>query len=91
LSQGSIFIRTTNADFLRGSRNFWTKVADSVDLPRLANGDAHVFIRENPCWYAQGRQPGNQIVRVQVSCDEWQTPATREESTRGYQIGKGIL
>jgi hypothetical protein len=40
---------------------------------------------------AQGRQRGDQIVRVQVSCDEWQTPATREESTRGYQIGKGIL
>jgi uncharacterized repeat protein (TIGR01451 family) len=33
----------------------------------------------------QGKQPGDHIVRVQVSSDEWQTPVTREESTRVYQ------
>jgi uncharacterized repeat protein (TIGR01451 family) len=34
---------------------------------------------------AQGRQPGDQIIRVQVSSDEWPSPVTREESTRVYQ------
>lgn len=34
---------------------------------------------------AQGRQPGDQIVRVQISSDEWPAPVTREESTRVYQ------
>jgi uncharacterized repeat protein (TIGR01451 family) len=34
---------------------------------------------------AQGRQPGDQIVRVQIASDEWPAPVTREESTRVYQ------
>jgi uncharacterized repeat protein (TIGR01451 family) len=34
---------------------------------------------------AQGKTPGDQIVRVQVSSDEWPSPVTREESTRVYQ------
>jgi uncharacterized repeat protein (TIGR01451 family) len=34
---------------------------------------------------AQGRQPGDQIIRVQISSDEWPAPVTREESTRVYQ------
>lgn len=34
---------------------------------------------------AQGRQPGDQIVRVQIASDEWPSPVTREESTRVYQ------
>src|SRR5262249_9366740 len=33
----------------------------------------------------QGKQPGDHIVRVQLSSDEWPTPVTREESTRVYQ------
>jgi uncharacterized repeat protein (TIGR01451 family) len=33
----------------------------------------------------QAKQPGDQIVRVQLSSDEWPTPVTREESTRVYQ------
>jgi uncharacterized repeat protein (TIGR01451 family) len=33
----------------------------------------------------QARQPGDHIVRVQLSSDEWPTPVTREESTRVYQ------
>lgn len=32
----------------------------------------------------QGKQPGDHIVRVQLSSDEWPTPVTREESTRVY-------
>jgi uncharacterized repeat protein (TIGR01451 family) len=34
---------------------------------------------------AQGRQPGDQIVRVQIASDEWPAPVTREESTRVYE------
>jgi uncharacterized repeat protein (TIGR01451 family) len=34
---------------------------------------------------AQGKSPGDQIVRVQISSDEWPSPVTREESTRVYQ------
>jgi uncharacterized repeat protein (TIGR01451 family) len=30
-------------------------------------------------------QPGEKVVRVQLSSDEWKTPVTREESTRVYQ------
>jgi len=33
----------------------------------------------------QATQPGEKIVRVQLSSDEWKTPVTREESTRVYQ------
>jgi uncharacterized repeat protein (TIGR01451 family) len=33
----------------------------------------------------QGKQPGDHLVRVQLSSDEWPTPVTREESTRVYQ------
>ncbi|ADB15210.1 conserved repeat domain protein [Pirellula staleyi DSM 6068] len=33
---------------------------------------------------AQGLKAGDQLIRVQVSSDEWQTPVTREESTRVY-------
>jgi len=35
--------------------------------------------------HVKGTQPGDHLVRVQVSSDEWQTPVTREESTRVYQ------
>jgi uncharacterized repeat protein (TIGR01451 family) len=34
---------------------------------------------------AQGVSPGDHIVRVQLSSDEWPTPVTREESTRVYE------
>lgn len=34
---------------------------------------------------AQGVAPGDHIVRVQLSSDEWPTPVTREESTRVYE------
>jgi uncharacterized repeat protein (TIGR01451 family) len=33
----------------------------------------------------QARQPGDHLVRVQLSSDEWPTAVTREESTRVYQ------
>jgi uncharacterized repeat protein (TIGR01451 family) len=33
----------------------------------------------------QGVAPGDHIVRVQLSSDEWPTPVTREESTRVYE------
>ncbi|MDX1943946.1 MAG: hypothetical protein SFU86_00960 [Pirellulaceae bacterium] len=33
----------------------------------------------------QGIAPGDHIVRVQLSSDEWPTPVTREESTRVYE------
>ncbi len=33
----------------------------------------------------QGVKPGDHIVRVQLSSDEWPTPVTREESTRVYE------
>ena len=34
---------------------------------------------------AQGVSPGDHIIRVQLSSDEWPTPVTREESTRVYE------
>lgn len=33
----------------------------------------------------QGVAPGDHLVRVQLSSDEWPTPVTREESTRVYE------
>lgn len=33
----------------------------------------------------QGLKPGDHLVRVQLSSDEWPTPVTREESTRVYE------
>lgn len=33
----------------------------------------------------QGLRPGDHLVRVQLSSDEWPTPVTREESTRVYE------
>jgi uncharacterized repeat protein (TIGR01451 family) len=64
--------------------------------PTRAGGDATQIIFEplarlNPqeeVLYkvqVQGKQPGDHIVRVQLSSDEWPTPVTREESTRVYQ------
>jgi len=49
-------------------------------LPRL-NPQEEVIYKV----LAQGRQPGDHIVRVQLASDEWKTPVTREESTRVYQ------
>jgi hypothetical protein len=49
-------------------------------LPRL-NPQEEVIYKV----IAQGRQPGDHIVRVQLSSDEWKTPVSREESTRVYQ------
>lgn len=33
----------------------------------------------------QGLKPGDHLIRVQLSSDEWPTPVTREESTRVYE------
>jgi uncharacterized repeat protein (TIGR01451 family) len=64
--------------------------------PTRAGGDAtqvvfEPLVRLNPREevvykvQVQGKQPGDHIVRVQLSSDEWPTPVTREESTRVYQ------
>jgi len=48
-------------------------------LPQLApKADATFRI------YAQGTQPGNQKIRVQITTDEIRQPITKEESTRVY-------
>lgn len=49
-------------------------------LPRLLPQEEVVYRVQ-----AQARQPGDHLVRVQLSSDEWPTPVTREESTRVYQ------
>lgn len=49
-------------------------------LPRL-NPQEEVIYRVQ----VQGKQPGDHLVRVQLSSDEWPTAVTREESTRVYQ------
>lgn len=70
--------------------------AMSGEGPTRAGGDATQVIFEplarlNPREeiiykvQVQARQPGDHIVRVQLSSDEWPTPVTREESTRVYQ------
>jgi uncharacterized repeat protein (TIGR01451 family) len=70
--------------------------ATSGEGPTRASGDATQVIFEplarlNPQEeviykvQVQGRQPGDHLVRVQLSSDEWPTPVTREESTRVYQ------
>jgi uncharacterized repeat protein (TIGR01451 family) len=64
--------------------------------PTRASGDAQKVIFEplarlNPQEevvfkiQVQGVKPGDHIVRVQLSSDEWPTPVTREESTRVYE------
>jgi uncharacterized repeat protein (TIGR01451 family) len=70
--------------------------AMSGEGPTRAGGDATQVVFEplarlNPREeiiykvLVQARQPGDHIVRVQLSSDEWPTPVTREESTRVYQ------
>ena len=64
--------------------------------PTRASGDAQKVIFEplarlNPQEevvfkiQVQGLKPGDHLVRVQLSSDEWPTPVTREESTRVYE------
>src|SRR5262249_24583057 len=55
-----------------------TRSGETVENPRQLSGLA-TFLHPTP------RNHADQIVRVQVSCDEWQTPVIREESTRRYQ------
>jgi uncharacterized repeat protein (TIGR01451 family) len=49
-------------------------------LARLNPGEEVIYKVQ-----VQGKQPGDHIVRVQLSSDEWPTPVTREESTRVYE------
>jgi uncharacterized repeat protein (TIGR01451 family) len=49
-------------------------------LPRLNPNEEVTFKVQ-----AKGVAPGDHIVRVQLSSNEWQTPVAREESTRVYQ------